>query len=422
MPEKLAVVYDYGSVSPMRLAELANELDYSLVFVPSDSPHSRQMRPVLEYLGRVVGPADDYSASLLKALADERPTGIVTFSESRLSLTARLAKGLGLPFQHPDDIDALVTKSRQRDRLLACGVDSVRYRVVTEPADVPEALQYVGLPAVAKPLAGASSRNTVSIEDFAPGVRGIEALLREPDGDTAAERALIIEEQLVGRPTQSPWGDYVGIDLLSDGDGVHPLFVTGKFSLAPPFRERGGYAPALIDDAELREVIDLAKRAVRAMNIRHGASGVEIKFTQSGLRVIEVNGRLGGWVDDLAMRSMGFSPGELTVLSALGRSITPPPTGTGERIAYHYLVIPPVSARRVRSIVGPSQVRCAPGVDRVEVLAGVGSSTSWRLGTASSVAAVTGVVRTYRELTEVVERIEQARWIEYDSEPLHDRR
>jgi hypothetical protein len=191
--------------------------------------------------------------------------------------------------------------------------------------------------------------------------------------------------------------------------------VTGKFGLAPPFRERGGYGPALIDDAELREVTELAKRAVRAMNITHGASGVELKFTPQGLRVIEVNGRLGGWVDDLAMRSTGFSPGELTVRSALGRSVAPPPSGSSGRIAYHYLVIPPVSAHRVRRIVGTSRVRDAPGVDRVEMLAGVGDSTSWRLGTASSVAAVTGMVQTYEELIGVVEHVEQAQWIEYDS-------
>lgn len=417
MPEKLVVVYDYGSVSPMRLAEIAKEIACSLVFVPSSSLHSRQMEPILEYLGRVIGPADDYSDSLLQALAAERPTGIVTFSESRLSLTARLAQGLGLPFQHPDDIDALVTKSQQRDRLRASGVDSVRYRVVTEPAEVSEALHYVGLPAVAKPLAGASSRNTLSIDDPAHGLRAIEAVLCEPDGDTAAERPLIIEEQLVGRPTQPPWGDYLGIDLISDGDEIHPLFVTGKFGLAPPFRERGGYGPALIDDAELREAVDLAKRAVRAMNIRHGASGVEIKFTPQGLRIIEVNGRLGGWVDDLAIRSMGFSPAEFTVRSALGMPMTPPPAGSSGQIAYHYLVIPPFSARRVRSVAGTSQVRRVPGVDRVEVLAGAGRSTIWRLGTASSVAAVTGVVKTYRELAEIVEHIERARWIEYDSAP-----
>lgn len=413
MPDKLAVVYDYGSVSPMRLAEIARELDCALVFILSSSPHSQQMRPILEYLGRVIGPADEYSTDLLAALTAERPTGIVTFSESRLGLAARLAEGLGLPFQRPDDIDALVTKSRQRDRLRAHGVDSVRYRVVTEPAEIAEALDEVGLPAVAKPLAGASSRNTVSVEDLAQGVRDIETVLREPDGRAGAESELIIEEQLVGRPTEPPWGDYLGIDLLTDGEEIHPLFVTGKFGLAPPFRERGGYGPAWIDPAEFAAAIDLAKRAVRAMNIRYGASGVELKFTPLGLRVIEVNGRLGGWVDDLAMRSAGFSPAELTVRSALGRTATPPPSTPGGPIAYHYLVIPPVSARRVRSVES-SRVRNAPGVDRVEVLSKPGHSASWRLGTASSVAAVTGLVRSQHELAKVVDLIERTNWIEYD--------
>ncbi|MEJ2853293.1 MULTISPECIES: ATP-grasp domain-containing protein [unclassified Saccharothrix] len=397
---KLAVVYDTGSLAPTRIAKAAAEIDCELVFAVADSPHARDMLPTLELLGAVV-PADAVS---LKA---HRPDGIVTFSEPQLRPTTVLAEALGLPYHAPADIDAITRKDRQRARFAERGVPGVRFHTVTSVDDVDEAVAHVGLPAVIKPVLGAGSRNTTL-------VRTEEECREWAARALAAEESVMLEEFLVGRPTPHPWGDYIAVDCVADDDLVRPVFVTSKFSLAEPFRERGGYGGrSVVPDDEVREVEDLACRAVHALGIRRGVADVEIKLTADGPRVIEVNGRLGAWVDDLAVRSSTSDPAAVAVRSAVGADVELDPRYDGP-IAFNYLVLPPASARRVKAIHGVPKLRRAPHVDRVTVLSAPGASADWRIGTQSHVAALQGLVDTHDELAAAVAAIEEVDWIDYE--------
>lgn len=197
----LAVLYDLGSVSPLDLALAAGDL-CELLILCERSSHLERALPVLQQFGDVVdvtGLSDLELIELLRALSAD---GVITFSEYQLARAGRLANALGLP-------------------------------------------------AVVKPLTGASSRNA-----------------------------------------------------FSSGETISPLLVTGKFALAPPLRERGAFMPATLSEAETKAVAALAASAVLALGIRYGASHTEVKLTPDGPRVIEVNGRVGGLSNTLASRSL----------------------------------------------------------------------------------------------------------------------
>ncbi|ONI92025.1 hypothetical protein ALI22I_06210 [Saccharothrix sp. ALI-22-I] len=398
---KLVVVYDTGSLAPSRIAEAAGEIGCEPVFAVADSDHGRDMRPVLELLGPVV-PAD--AVTELKA---HRPDGIVTFSEQQLVPTVALAQALDLPYHSAADIEAITRKDRQRARFAEAGLEAIRFRTLTSVDQVDEAVAHVGLPAIIKPVLGAGSRNTTVVHTPAECREwATEALV--------TEGSVLLEEFLVGRPTDAPWGDYIAVDCVATGDLVRPVFVTSKFAVAEPFRERGGYGGrSVVPPDEIRAIEDLACRAVHALGIRRGIADVEIKLTTSGPRVIEVNGRLGAWVDDLAVRSATSDPAAVAVRAAVGADFDLEPRYDGP-IAFHYLVIPPLWAKRVRSLHGVARLRRSRDVNRVVVLAPPGTPVDWRLGTRTHAAAVTGHVDSHDQLAEAVAAIEEVDWIGYE--------
>ncbi|MFJ6392228.1 acetyl-CoA carboxylase biotin carboxylase subunit family protein [Streptomyces sp. NPDC091972] len=409
----LLVTYDYGSLSPVRLAEAAEQNESDVVFVTTGSEHAREMTPALEMVGSVIDTTGFDDSEILEALEPFKPSGIVTFSEGMIVPTARLAHLLELPYHSLADVGAITRKDLQRRRLAEKGVESVRFHEVTRVEEIGAALDRVGLPAIVKPTTGAASKHTVSVTTEA---QCADAVARILDGTASPPRTAIVEELLVGRPVDAPWGDYLAVDCVADGEEVRPLFVTSKFALAEPYRERGGYGQAsTVPQAELTAAQDLACRAVGALGIRTGIADVELKLTPAGPRVIEVNGRLGGWVDDLAVRSATADPADTAVRAALGRPPAPAAARSADAVAFHYLVMPPVTAHRVREVrEGLFALRERPEVERVTITTRPGASADWRDGTDGGVAAVLGTAATHDRLADLVAEIECIDWIDYD--------
>jgi biotin carboxylase len=413
--EYLIVVYDYGTLSPLRLASIAADNGCQIAYVMG-SDHAREMEPILQMAGTVVAAAGEDERELVPMLAALRPVGILTFSEYQLDRTARLADALGLPYQAVADMPAIVRKDAQRARLAEQGLDDVRFAVVSEPTEIYDAIREVGMPLVAKPVIGCASRNTILVKDETGGRAVIEALLQRERAAVGIEAAsVLLEEYFPGNGARSPWSDCLAVDCLAIDAEVSPVFVTSKFALAFPFRERGGYGPSsALSGDELAEIKDLACRAVRAVGIKIGFADVEFKLTPAGPRIIEVNGRLGGWVDDLAVRSGGASPGELAVQAALGRLPKVPAPATRPRIAYHYLLVPPTTAGGIRAVHDLSMLRGLNCVDVVKVLARPGDTVDWSMGTASAICAISGMADTLDQLAETINTIEQGNWFSYD--------
>ncbi|MEO6114776.1 MAG: hypothetical protein ABIP33_00165, partial [Pseudolysinimonas sp.] len=108
--------------------------------------------------------------------------------------------------------------------------------------------------------------------------------------------------------------------VMADGRPV-VLAVTGKLPLLPPFREPGQFWPSHLPAAEKAEVCEFVLRAVRALGIEVGALHVEVKLCPDGPHILELNGRLGGFIPEL-FRPAGVDLIALAALAALGRAPT----------------------------------------------------------------------------------------------------
>lgn len=172
----------------------------------------------------------------------------------------------------------------------------------------------------------------------------------------------MVEELLVG-VDEREFGDYVSVEMLVDGDQLHLLGVCGKYPLLPPFREQGGFLPSHLPADRQEAAVRLAADAVRAVGITSGLVHTELKLTATGPRVIEVNGRLGGFHAELYDRASGVDLLVLGIASACGMPIDPPhAVPASGPVTFHYWNQPPVGGGILRRVEGPALVRQEFGV------------------------------------------------------------
>ncbi|WP_326948022.1 hypothetical protein OG439_04345 [Amycolatopsis sp. NBC_01307] len=349
-----AVAYDRGAVNAAEVALSLGALG-DLVFVGHEAGPAGPLVPLLRELGEVLF-LDDGLEPVLTRLAAIGIDAVVTFSDTMMPVAARIADRLGLRFHSAPAVALLTDKLRQRDELRAHGVDEVRAHPVRHAGDWPGAVAAVGVPAVLKPLRGQGSRDTHLVTDAEAGARLSADLLAGPD----PVAGLVLEEFLAGRPSE-PFGDYVSVESVTTPRGVRHLAVTGKFPTLPPFREVGQFWPSPLSPAEEREVEELTGRALNALGVRFGVSHTEVKLTAAGPRIIEVNGRMGGHINDLARRAHGLDMVQLTARLALGAELPERPPRP-EQVYFQYNTPAPVGAFTLLETLGVDDVRRVPGV------------------------------------------------------------
>jgi biotin carboxylase len=347
----IAVVPRSG-VRPARLSRAAAVYGHSPVFVAARSSLDEQESAEYSSFGPLLECEPGDPAPALRELRRLEPVAVVTFTEALLPLACGLADGLGLPFLDPETLTLATDKWAQRQRLAASGVDSVWSAVATSRGEALDLLRGRGGPVVIKPRRSQNSIDTYLVEN---------AEQFPAELTPTSSRPFVVEEYLKGRD-EGELGDYVSVEsLVADGEPF-TLGVTGKLPLLPPFREQGHFIPSHLPAAERAEIGELASAAARALGIRRGLVHTEIKITEGGPRIIEVNARIGGFISGLYERGTGQDLLELGIAAACGQPVTPravPDTGP---VRFVYWNGPPLAGGELRAISGADEVRQQPGV------------------------------------------------------------
>ncbi|MFD3873083.1 acetyl-CoA carboxylase biotin carboxylase subunit family protein [Streptomyces sp. NPDC058623] len=401
----LAVVFDRGSAGAVEVLASARKL-CGVVFVCDDAGVATGLGEV----GEVLDVSGLGAAERAKALVELGVEGITTFSEYRLAWTAELAAACGLVFHSPEVVEGLVDKERQRARLREAGVQSTRCVAVRVVDEVPGALAEVGLPAVIKPRSGAGSVDTCRVDTHEQAMERAGRFLAGGGAE------FVVEEFLAGDPEAAGpgFGDYVSVESVSSGGVLRHVCVTGKLPLAEPFRETGMFQPACLSGELEREVYALTEASVRGLGITDGVTHVEIKLTPDGPRLIEVNGRMGGYVGALLRRSARFDLLRAALRAALGMPLeVPEPSFDG--VEFVYFVTPPATegGQILAGVRGLDEVAALEGVWQVKVDAEAGRELHWRAGTEGHLGTVHGAVADHAALRETVAAVDAAIVLEY---------
>jgi len=389
----LAIVY--GSLSleqPLRdLAAAAEGVARILWVLPFPHKSSRTAARVARAHGDITGDILDASAmsptQAAEALAAHHPDGITCFIDETIMWTAEVADLLGLPFHSPIAAARLTDKLQQRIALSEHGLPTPDFwdadDLMAEAGHAePRAADF---PLVLKPRRGTSSQDTETL-------RSMDELRRAV---AAHEPGRMLVEGYIPDPT-TPTADgsapYVSVEVLVSAGDISALGVTGRMPLAPPFRETGQYFPADTTDRARASLAEAAVAAVRAIGVTNGVLHVEVKRTDRGPVVIEVNGRPGGGSTcDFMRRAHDIDLVQLTMRVALGEHVAYPSLPRPREVFFRLDVQPDARLRRITAIEGIDAARRIPGVEQVTVGMNVGDAFSWRNGTFTRVAVVTGV-------------------------------
>lgn len=303
--------YAYGSGRPWDIFRSIEPLAELAVVIESDDATSRNAAEVFPTLDVPVFRTAEAARSELGAF-----DGVLTYSELCVTSAADTAERWQLPGLTLATARTLRSKLAQRRRLAETGCDIVPFRSARTGGEVLAAVDALGMPAVIKPDRGWGSRDVRLISN------GAELAAVSAAVDSGEPGGYVVEQYLRGRK-EFPFGDYVSVEVLMAAGEPVVLAVTGKYPLIPPFREVGQFWPSHLPSAERREICNFVLRAVQALEIGVGALHVEVKLCEDGPHIIEVNGRVGGYVPEMLESGADVNLIELAARAALGEAIAP---------------------------------------------------------------------------------------------------
>jgi biotin carboxylase len=133
-----------------------------------------------------------------------------------------------------------------------------------------------------------------------------------------------------------------------------------------------------------------------------GCLHTEIKLTDAGPVVIEVNGRPGGGMSEMLERASGFSILRTALRLAVGDPVGLKGPVACSRIGYLLYVFPETDVEWIDCVEGLPELREVDGVDEIVLVRGPGQRIDWREGSEAHVFHLTGTTRDHDELRRLI--------------------
>ena len=250
--------------------------------------------------------------------------GVLCWDEPLVMPAAELADEFGVPGLSIPGVHGCRDKHSCRVRLTAAGLPQPGFHLAIDLDDARAAVTRIGFPVVVKPRALGASMGVSLARDAGE----FDAAYR-----VAHEASLVGDEPYRGGAIIEGFAD--GPEISIDG-AVHkgeylPMFIARKSTGMPPFFEETGHlvdsADPLLRDEELLRVL---AEAPRVLGIENGITHTEVRLTDRGPVIIEVNGRLGGdLIPLLGKTATGIDPGSVLFDVATGQRPDVAPTRSG---------------------------------------------------------------------------------------------
>jgi biotin carboxylase len=396
----LAVAYGPRSVPVLQLVEAAAGRCELVWMIDDRLPEMGDMARLLRRFGTVVATGGLDLDATVAAVGRFHPDGIATYFDAGMVGLARLAERLGLPFYSPATATAMVDKVKQREMMAAAGLSVPRWWEVPMTRDPESLLAEIdvagGWPVVLKPRSESGSHHTFLATDVKEAREALSGL-------ATARRDMIAEEYIPGDPglSQGPFADYLSVEsLVSDGVISH-VALTGRFPQAEMFRETGFFIPAVLEPELVPAVMGEAERAIASLGVEIGCLHTELKLTTNGPRIIEVNGRLGGGIPEMASRAAGIDLFGMSIDLALGKKVKVDGPVECRRVGYRLFLQPPPDPSTVTTIEGIERLADHPWIDSISIHRGPGSHVDGRDGSRTFVLAVVGSAPDHASVIEV---------------------
>lgn len=305
------------------------------------------------------------AARLEPVLADSGARGILAVGEQGVLLAAALRARLGLAGIDPATAERVRDKARMKARARERGVPCTDWHVLDATTSAEALVEALGLPLVVKHRGGAGSRGLVvarTPEDVSEALADIPPEARD---------ALMAERFVQG------------VEM-----SVESFVLDGRILFTNPTEyylpAHANIAPAHLEDAVEREVLDVNARAIDALGPLRGMTHLELFLTDRGPVFGELAVRPpGGRIMRLLRRAYGFDPWEAAIRLELGEAPDLPSEARG--VAGAWMLHPGpglvgsvrglAAARRIRGVC-KLVCRVRKG-DRIEPRLSTGADVGW---------------------------------------------
>ena len=225
------------------------------------------------------------------------PRGIISIA-SDLAMVAvnTIAQELGLISNSIECTKLTTNKFFMRSKLFEVGIEGPKFIKISE-GKLNDEIHEMEFPLIVKPVDRSGSRGVNLINNINEIEKAINDAKQESwNGD------VIVEEFINGRE--------LSIETIS-WEGKHYIlqYTDKETTDAPNFIEKAHHQPAIINNKERDEIDKLVIKALDALNIRYGASHIELKIdSEDKLKIIEIGARMGGDCigSDLVQLSTGY--------------------------------------------------------------------------------------------------------------------
>jgi biotin carboxylase len=282
---------------------------------------------------------------------------VVAVDDGGTLLAASAASALRIPHSPIDAVEAARDKARMRQRFVAAGLPTPRFRVIAidaEPEPIAPTLRY---PCVVKPLELSGSQGVIRADNAAafPSVfRRVGAIVAgcSPNG---GQPSLLVEDFIDGAE--------VAVEGLLRRGQLEVLAIFDKPDpLNGPFFEETIYVtPSRLEQATQELVQQTTAAATGALGLTDGPIHAELRLTPDGPWVLEVAARsIGGLCSRTLRFGAGISLEELILREAAG---LPLPEHVREGRAAGVMMLPLRNAGTLREVAGQSEARRVDGID-----------------------------------------------------------
>lgn len=301
------------------------------IFVTADEKHYQSQPEVWGVVSQarevIVSSPFNVSEIISSLELHEHIQGLMCAVDIRIIEAAEIADHFGLPFLNIDTALMLRDKATVRLQLKNLGIEQPEFRLALTNDDVAKAVADIGLPCLIKPSDGYGSQNIVYLEseqDLEPWISPIENMLPSNAsyglGVNANDR-LLVEEFMTGQ--------VIGCDTLTVNGQHHLLGINVKRFFAPPSFaiEGGSFIP---NEGQFQVVEEYVFDLLNAVYFNHGAAHIELKITDQGLRLVEINPRLvGAKIPRLISHALGVNVYDMLINLHTGKDVELPQSVNG---------------------------------------------------------------------------------------------
>jgi biotin carboxylase len=395
---KLAVVYAAGSTSTLTIK--AASLGVCEIVILFDDDCSENDKKEIELLKKYVisyDISDLNEEEIIEILEKENVKGILTFSEYKLKMTAELCEKMNFPGQSLETVEALTDKYKQREFLGKDNINIVKHTILNRDNYVSNC-EKVGFPAILKPRTGAGSKWTKKVLSLDE----VKSTLFEFPEDLE----YILEEFLEGDPglKNKYYGDYVSIESIHQNNVSKQVCITAKLPLTEYFAETGMFVPNPFSKDLSEKILEVEAKAIKALGITDGITHTEIKLTADGPRIIEVNGRLGGYVSEIIKRASGIDLVKIALMIALGRKVDMNlSVDSLSKVVFEIFLESPIVKNAVFcGLDGLEEIKRLSNIVHVEVRKSIGDIVDYRYGTENNIGVVYGDAEDFKQFEETI--------------------